>query len=683
MNKRPCSSPVQPGLGNNRTADCGHCIRGIALLAILALGAASPARSGDAPAWMHALVNAPLPPHDEKTEAVLLYSEQILSVQPNGKIRETERLAYKILRPDGRSYGRLSFPFDPDHRIANLHGWCIPAQGKDFEVKEKDVPERGYIDVEGGELFSEFRVKAMTIPAAEQGNVIGYEVEYEQRPYVLEDEWFFQEEAPVADGRYTLQLPPGWEYKAVWVNHPEIAPVSVGNNHWQWQLKNIPAIRPEEEMPPWKGVAGLMIVALLPPGGGSHGFLTWSEMGAWYLGLAQGRREASPEIKQKVAELTAGVPTPLAKMQALAEFMQKDIRYVAITLGRVGGVQPHPAQDVFAHRYGDCKDKATLLSSMLKEVGIDSFYVIIHTERGGVTPSTPPHIGSFNHAILAIHLPDGVSDSSLVATVQHPKLGKLLFFDPTDVLTPFGELRGPLQANYGLLVTADGGELTLLPQLATSGNGVSRTAKLNLDPYGTLRGDVHEVRLGDAAWHQRRALRSVEKDADRIKPIETLMAHSFSNFQITKATVTNPTKTALPFGYDWSFVVLGYAKPAGDLLLVRPRVLGVKTQALLETKEPRKYPIEFSGPERDTDTFEINLPTGYVVDDLPAPADVEYSFGSYHSKTEVQGSVLRYTRTVEIKELSVPVEKAEDLKKFYRIIASDERSTAVLKATGH
>ena len=41
--------------------------------------------------------------------------------------------------------------------------------------------------------------------------------------------------------------------------------------------------------------------------------------------------------------------------------------------------------------------------------------------------------------------------------------------------------------------------------------------------------------------------------------------------------------------------------------------------------------------------------------------------------------MLDYTRTFEIKELSVPVSKAEELKKFYRIIASDERNTAVLK----
>jgi hypothetical protein len=106
---------------------------------------------------------------------------------------------------------------------------------------------------------------------------------------------------------------------------------------------------------------------------------------------------------------------------------------------------------------------------------------------------------------------------------------------------------------------------------------------------------------------------------------------------------------------------------------------GNKASGFLETKEPRKFPIEFEGPASDTDTFEITIPAGYTVDDLPPAADADYSFASYHSKTVANGNVVGYTRTFEIKELSVPVDKAEDLRKFYRIIAGDERNTVVLK----
>jgi len=338
---------------------------------------------------------------------------------------------------------------------------------------------------------------------------------------------------------------------------------------------------------------------------------------------------------------------------------------------------------VFTHHYGDCKDKATLMGAMLHEIGIDSYYVVINSERGSVTPETPAHMGGFDHVIVAIKLPDGVSEGSLAATMIHPKLGKILFFDPTDELTPFGQLSGALQANYGLLVTPDGGELIALPELPPAMNGIQRTAKLNLSATGTLSGEVQETRVGDRAWSQRWALRTVTKDTDRIKPIETLLSHSLATFQITKASVGNLQLTDQPFLYNYSVVAQNYAKPAGNLLLVRPRFVGNKSSDLLETKEPRKYPVEFDGPSRDSDSFEITLPAGYEVDDLPPPVNADYSFASYHSKTEVNGNTLKYTRTFEVKELSVPLSKVEDLKKLYRIIASDERNTAVLKPATH
>ncbi len=75
------------------------------------------------------------------------------------------------------------------------------------------------------------------------------------------------------------------------------------------------------------------------------------------------------------------------------------------------------------------------------------------------------------------------------------------------------------------------------------------------------------------------------------------------------------------------------------------------------------------------------MPPGFEVDELPPPVNVNDGFAAYHSKTEAVGQVLRYTRTLEIKDLSVPADKAEQLKDFYRDIAGDERNSAILKRT--
>jgi len=635
----------------------------------------------DAPAWMHAAANSPLPTYDSKTSAVLLYSEDVTTVSSDGKMKGIERRVYKILRPEGREYAVAYAYVGSDTRVGSMRGWCIPKEGKDYEVKDKDAIERTVGG--GGELVTDLKLRSLAIPAGEPGNIVGYEIQYDARPYVLEDYWQFQREIPVKEARYTLQMPSGWEYKAAWLNHPKTEPNATGGNQWQWIVTDLPAIRSEKAMPPVRGFAGRMVVSFLGPGATQRkGFLTWDDMGKWQAGLASGRRDATPEISEKVSRLMTGRTTLQQKMQGIAEFMQKDIRYVAIELG-IGGFQPHSASDVFSHRYGDCKDKATLMSAMLKQSGIDSYYVIINTSRGAVGPETPPMVFLFNHVILAIKLPEDVQDSRYQAVLNHSKLGRLLIFDPTNEKTPIGQLSGYLQGNYALLVTPEGGELVETPQLPTKSNGLVRMAKLQLEPHGSLSGEVQETRFGDLAVYERYAQLAVKSSKDRVKRIEQEVSHSIGMFDITGATMSNLDATDSPFGYAYTFVAPGYAKQIGNLLVVRPRVMGNRSSDVLETREPRQFPVIFEGPEKDSDTFEITMPAGYEVDDLPPPIDVDYGFASYHSKTEAAGNVLKYARTFEIKELSVPLNKMDDLKKFYRIIASDERNTAVLKPIAH
>jgi hypothetical protein len=652
---------------------------------IAVIAAASGSRtlaSSDAPAWMHALTSVPLPEHDEKTEAILLYSEEALNVQPNGKIKRLTRMAYKILRPGGRVYGTVVAYSNGEAKVLNMRGWCIPAQGKDYEVKDKDALETSAPGVANGELVSDVRAKILKIPESEPGNIVGYEINREENPYVLQDRWMFQWGVPVREAHYILQLPAGWECKTVWLNGTETKPTVLGTNQWEWMVNDVKPIRHEEEMPPWHGVAGQMIVSLIPPDGSRKGFVSWADLGRWTSTLAQGRKDPSSEIKQKVTELTAGKTTTLPKMQALANYVQRDNRYVAIELG-IGGLQPHAAKDVYNNHYGDCKDKATLLSVMLKEIGVDSYYITLNIARGTVGPDTPPSYFYFNHMILGIRLPEDVIDSSLESVYTHPTLGRILIFDPTNEMTPLGKVGGYLQGNYGLLVTPDGGDLIRIPQLPPSSGGVRQSAKLTLSPTGTLSGEAIEVLYGDSATRQRNTQREMTKKEDQIKPIESLLSRSLGTYHITKATIGNLDVRDLPFQYTFSFIVPEYAKPAGDLLLVRPRVLGEKSSGILEKKEPRKYPVEFEGPRMDVDRIEITIPEGYQVDELPPPADVDYSFASYHSKTEAKGNTVLYTRTFEIKEVSVPVNQLDDLRKFYRIIASDERNTAVLKPAAH
>jgi hypothetical protein len=645
-----------------------------AALVFLFLLAGPPGTEAGAPEWLRSVARAQLPSYPEETDAVLLLSEQITTVSGKGEIKTVVRRAYKILRPQGREHGEVVVYFDSETKLTFLKAWCIPARGEEYEVKEKDAVETSVSSVS---LYDDVRRKILVIPAADPGNVVGYEYEQKRRPLTLQDQWWFQDPHPVRYARYMLQLPAGWEFSAFWANHRAAEPRSIGENRWLWEMEDLPAVVLEPQMPPWRAVAGWLAVTLFPPeakmSAKTHG--SWKDVGRWYAQLTAGRRQATPEIRQKVAELTAGRSTVYEKLRALAAFAQRDIRYVSIAIG-IGGFQPHAAAEAFQNRYGDCKDKVTLLSSMLAEIGLESFYLLIHTERGVVAPDFPTPL-TFNHVILAIRLPPEEVPSNFFATRDHPELGKLLFFDPTDEMTPLGYLPATLQANHGLLVAGEGGELVRLPLLSGTTNRLFRTAKLSLTDGGELNGEVQEIRWGSPAVERRAEFLNVPV-TDRPKVIESFLGSFLRGFRINGAAVENLETHNTSLILRYRFTAESYAQRAGDLLLFRPRIVGSKGSVLLEIKE-RKYPVEFPDATLQTDQFEIALPSGYTVDELPRGVHASYPFAEYKSSVEVKDNVLHYQRTFEIKDVRVPVEKLDELKKFYRQVAADERASVVLK----
>ncbi|HYL91797.1 MAG TPA: hypothetical protein VEW69_01435, partial [Alphaproteobacteria bacterium] len=339
-------------------------------------------------------------------------------------------------------------------------------------------------------------------------------------------------------------------------------------------------------------------------------------------------------------------------------------------------LQPHPASQVFSSRYGDCKDKATVLSSMLAQIGIKSYYVPVHTDRGIYSAQTPPTIG-FNHVILAIQLPAGSYSDPMPALYQHPRLGPLLIFDPTSTVVPLGQIPSYEQDNYGLLVTDQGGELIHLPVSAPELNRINRTAKLTLTADGSIKGEVQELRTGSLAAEGRYAFEN-QTTANRRKVLERFLSGMMGNFQLDSVDAENVDDIEKDLIVRYKFTAEHYAKNSGPLLLVRPRVLGEKLGALDLTK-PRHYPYEFDVPTLQTDSFEFSLPEGYNVDELPDPAKATFPFAEYNSKIEHAGNQLKYSREYRVKTTAVSADKIGDLGKFFHEINQDERNMAVLK----
>jgi len=300
--------------------------------------------------------------------------------------------------------------------------------------------------------------------------------------------------------------------------------------------------------------------------------------------------------------------------------------------------------------------------------------------RGVIAPDYPPGL-NFNHVILAIPLPADVPIATLPATMAHPHYGKLLFFDPTSTMTPLGYLPSDEQANFGLLAAADGGELVNMPLLPASVNMLRRTAHLTLALDGSIKGSVDEIRDGDPAEESRARLLAAQ-GTGRAKVIESFLGSFVGGFTLTKASVQNLEAYDKLFGLKYEFDAPNYAQLAGDLLIVRPRILGGKGSTMLEEKE-RKYPVEFGTATMQVDQFDFTVPQGYVPDELPPPLNIDYNFATYSSKVEmIGGNVLRYSRTYQVKDVMIPSARLGDLKIFFKKILADESNAAVFKKAG-
>jgi transglutaminase-like putative cysteine protease len=645
-----------------------------ALLALAAAATLAATAAASPPDWVVAAAHVSLPALPSGTAAVALYSGQQTTVDANGQVETRYRMAYKILRNKGRNYGLVVVFSSKDTPLVHLRGWSLAPDGTSSEVKRKDAVET---DLDPDELYNDDHTFVLNIPGSVPGNVVAYEYVQKGRPNLDEDDWYFQQPVPVLDARYSLRIPDGWKFSAYWANHSPIDPQSPAPDEQLWELRNLPAVAVEDDMPPWRAVAGRMMVKYDSPASVTQAEQagSWHDMGLWYTGISAGSRDVTPAIRQQVAVLTGNRPRLLDQIRAIASYVQHNVRYVAIEIG-IGGYRPHPAGEIFTNKYGDCKDKTTLLSSMLSVIGVKSYYAVAQIERDIVRPNFPS-LASFNHMILAIQLPPDAQDPNLLAVRDDPKLGRLLFFDPTDEYTPIGELPATLQDNSVLLVAPDGGELVHLPLLPPTVNRLLRTGTFTLAPNGDLTGKVEEVRWGEpAAAGRAEYLDAVP--ADWSKLLNRFLGNFLDSFDLLSATLGNLNQFNEDFIVNYSFVAHNYARTAGNLILLRPAVLGRK-EPISASAKPRKYPMEFPATESDTDVFHLTLPPGYVVDELPPPTNVDCGAIAYHSTVTANGNVIVYKRTYSINQVLVPTAQVPTLEAAAEKIAEDEHASIVLR----
>ena len=626
------------------------------------------------PDWVRTAAKTPLPKFPGNPKAVVLLDETTYAVGPDGRATQHVRYVVKILRPQGREYGYPAVWFDKDSKVTSMHVWSIDPAGHEYSLKDEEIIEIGEPG-EGGELYSDARAKVANPPGRDPGGIVAYEYEKRERPYMAETNWTFRDDLPRIMQSFTLVLPVGFNYSTTWANHPKDAGADLENRHYRWEMNNQDAIDLEEVpmAPSGLSLEGRMSVHYSGPGLAEPKEGTWQGVGEWYDDLSKDRKVATPEIAAKAAELVGNKTDFYDKAEAIGEFVQKHIRYFVIEIG-IGGNQPHPASEIFRGRYGDCKDKATLLSAMLSSVGLHGDLVMVDSHRGFVNPEAPSTLG--NHVIAAIEIPKGY-DSAKLHSVVTTKMGKrYLIFDPTSELTPFGQVENSLQGGYGVVVDGEASELVEIPVLKPELDRVQRSGIFQLNADGSLKGTVTDNRSGGNAEYMR-WLFSHEGAKKQQEFMDRSIDHDFTAATLTGLQVENVAALNKDLTTKFELHANHFATATGPLLMVRPRVLG--SYALELDHKPRKVDIDLEETMLGNDEFDIELPEGYVVDELPDPVKADFGFASYVSSTEVHGRMLHYSRTYTVRQVTLPAAKYGELRRLAGVIAADEDGRVILK----
>ena len=378
-------------------------------------------------------------------------------------------------------------------------------------------------------------------------------------------------------------------------------------------------------------------------------FVSWEQIGLWYAGLEKDRRAPSPEVRAKAEELTKGLNNDLDKVEALYDYVAKNFRYVSLSLG-LGRYQPHASSDVLHNQYGDCKDKHTLLASLLEAEGMHASSVLINSSRK-LDPDVPSP-SQFDHVITM--LPMGKQE---------------IWMDTTSEVAPFRLLAYSLRNKLALVVPASGTpHLEETPADTPMPDSEISEVDGTINQIGKLEAHVHYTFRGDEELLLRSIFRRVP-EAQWQRVVENV--NSGMGGDVTNLKISDPaaTREAFTMSYDVSRPnFLDWSKKKSDLTLPLcqfnlPDLGDADSDA---DSEPLKL-----GPKAEyVYKIKLELPAKYTAR-APLPFSLKRDYAEYQATYKLQGTTFTADRTLTLRKDELPAPRAEDYEAFRHAVSSD------------
>jgi cellulose synthase operon protein C len=429
---------------------------------------------------------------------------------------------------------------------------------------------------------------------------------------------YMQSTEPVGRSEYVLMTP---KSRTFYFNEPRIAGLQRtveerGDERvFRFSVRDVPALEQEPQQPPWAEVLGHVHVST---------YKSWDEMGRWYWGLVRDQFVPDDEVRRRAEALTVGLSDETAKVRAVYDYVVQKTRYVALEFG-IHGYKPYRCAQIFARGFGDCKDKATLIVTMLGALGIKATPVIVRTANKGDIETSPASLAPFDHMIAYV-----------------PSLD--LYLDGTAEYTGTLEFPAMDRGSMALQVNAGAAKLVHLPDPPASASVSTNRMDASLLADGGAQFDWRvdvsgveapewRVRFHAAATRKQR----VQQVIASILPGSEVTAIDTSNLEDVEQNVTVRVRGKAP----------QFARTEGDALSVP---LGRKEHMVRDYAQlaTRKLDVRLPAQWTHDDDWLVRLPSGARAKSIPPPARGSSPFGSYIVAVESSAYALHVRTTVTL-----------------------------------
>jgi Flp pilus assembly protein TadD len=555
-----------------------------------------------------------------------------------------------------QQWGQLQFGYNsanerveiPYVRVVKQDGTVVKAG--DDAVQDLSAP----IEREAP-VYTDYRQKHITVPGLRPGEVLEYDlVTVIHTPLAAGQFWTeyeFDKNNIVLDESVDVDVPANRPIKLK--NKPGMDPKITeanGRRLYHWTSSNLqrdddnPDKKKKKHPHPDDDRPDIQLTT----------FASWEQIGRWYASLEKDRRTPTPEVRAKAAELTNGLHTDLEKTEALYDYVSKNFRYVSLSLG-VGRYQPHAASDVLANQYGDCKDKHTLLASLLEAEGLHADSVLINSSRK-LDPDIPSP-SQFDHVITM--LPLGKEE---------------VWMDTTAEVAPFRLLSYSLRDKQALLIPPADPPSSIAPHLADTPAGTPMadaeaseiTGKIN--DIGKLDAHVHYEFRGDEELLLRSVFRRVPQ-ANWQRVVENV--NSGLGGDITNLRISDPAATREPFtmSYDVSKVnFFDWSKKKAEIVL--PLVQFSLPDVDEDDTDADAEPLKLGPRATYSYSITLTLPAHYTAH-APLAFSLKRDYAQYDASYKVDGDVFTASRKLTMRQDELPASRTADYASFRRAVGAD------------